>query len=62
MGSIPFLGDIVTLADLATRVVCFINDLRHAQDDFQGLRGEADCLRMSVLPYACTANGRFNLI
>lgn len=46
--SIPGLGDAITLFDLAVRVTTFINDLRHAQDDFIGLRSEADCLRICL--------------
>jgi hypothetical protein len=46
--SIPYFSDVVTLIDVATRVINFINDLRHAQDDFVGLRSEAECLRICI--------------
>ncbi len=46
--SIPGLGDAITLFDLSVRVTTFINDLRHAQDDFISLRSEADCLRICL--------------
>ena len=46
--SIPGLGDAITLFDLSIRVTTFINDLRHAQDDFISLRSEADCLRICL--------------
>jgi hypothetical protein len=46
--SIPGLGDALTLFDLSIRITTFINDLRHAQDDFLGLRAEADCLRICI--------------
>ena len=42
------LGNALTLYDLGIRIATFINDLRHAQDDFLGLRAEADCLRVCV--------------
>ena len=46
--SIPGLDDALTLWDLSFRITAFINDLRHAQDDFLGLRAEADCLRICI--------------
>lgn len=42
------LGDALTLYDLGLRVAAFINDLRHAQDDFLGLRAEANCLQVCL--------------
>jgi len=42
------LGNALTLYDLGIRIATFINGLRHAQDDFLGLRAEADCLRICV--------------
>ncbi|KAK5075941.1 hypothetical protein LTR70_009872 [Exophiala xenobiotica] len=42
------LGNALTLYDLGIRIAAFINGLRHAQDDFLGLRAEADCLRICV--------------
>ena len=46
--AIPGFGDPVALFDLGVRVWSFIDDLRHAQDDFLGLRAEADCLRICI--------------
>lgn len=46
--AIPGLGDAIMLFDLSVRVTTFINDLRHAQDDFISLRSEADCLRICL--------------
>jgi hypothetical protein len=43
-----FVGEAMDIIDLGQRVVNFINDLRHAQDDFLGLRAEADCLRICI--------------
>lgn len=42
------LGDALTLYDVGLRVAAFINDLRHAQDDFLGLRAEANCLQVCL--------------
>ncbi|KAK5942317.1 hypothetical protein PMZ80_004880 [Knufia obscura] len=42
------IGNALTLYDLGIRIATFINDLRHAQDDFLSLRAEADCLRICV--------------
>lgn len=42
------LGDALTLFDVGLRVAAFINDLRHAQDDFLGLRAEANCLQVCL--------------
>ena len=38
------IGNILTLYDLTTRILGFIGDVRHAQDDFIMLRNEAHCL------------------
>jgi hypothetical protein len=46
--AVPGFGDALTLFDLSIRITTFINDLRHAQDDFLGLRAEADCLRICI--------------
>jgi hypothetical protein len=46
--AIPGLGDAIMLFDVSVRVTTFINDLRHAQDDFISLRSEADCLRICL--------------
>ena len=42
--SIPGFGDAMLIWDTAQRVIGFINNLRHAQDDLIGLRAEAKCL------------------
>jgi hypothetical protein len=42
--SIPGFGDAMLIWDTTQRVIGFINDLRHAQDDLIGLRAEAKCL------------------
>ncbi|KAH7381098.1 hypothetical protein BKA64DRAFT_685669 [Cadophora sp. MPI-SDFR-AT-0126] len=41
-------GTIVGLFDLGIRVATFITDLRSAQDDFIGLRAEAECLLICI--------------
>lgn len=46
--SIPGFGDAIGLFDVAIRIWNFIDDLRHAQDDFLGLRAQADCLRICI--------------
>jgi hypothetical protein len=46
--AIPGFGDAIGIWDVALRITTFINDLRHAQDDFLGLRAEADCLRICI--------------
>ena len=42
--AISGFGDATLIWDTTQRVIGFINDLRHAQDDFIGLRDEAKCL------------------
>jgi uncharacterized membrane protein YgcG len=46
--SIPGFGDAVTLFDTTFRLINFINDLRHAQDDLMGLASEAHVLRVCL--------------
>lgn len=46
--SIPGFGDAVTLFDTSIRIISFINDLRHAQDDLLGLASEAHALRICI--------------
>ena len=46
--SIPGLGDAVTLFEVSKRLIEFINDLRHAQDDLLGLQAEANTLRICI--------------
>ena len=48
MAGLGAVSDAIMLFDLSVRVTTFINDLRHAQDDFIGLRSEADCLRICL--------------
>ncbi|KAL9108723.1 MAG: hypothetical protein Q9227_006519 [Pyrenula ochraceoflavens] len=43
-----WVGTIVGLWDVAVRVAGFANDLRSAQDDFVGLRAEAECLLICI--------------
>lgn len=43
-----WVGTIVGLWDVAVRVATFANDLRSAQDDFVGLRAEAECLLICI--------------
>jgi hypothetical protein len=43
-----WVGTIVGLWDLAVRVATFANDIRSAQDDFVGLRAEAECLLICI--------------
>ncbi|KAG4428946.1 hypothetical protein IFR05_015567 [Cadophora sp. M221] len=43
-----WVGTVVSLWDTAIRVAAFANDLRAAQDDFIGLRAEAECLLICI--------------
>ena len=45
MAGLSGIGDAVMLWDLGWRIWGFIDDVRHAQDDFIMLRNEAHCLR-----------------
>lgn len=51
MAGLSGIGDAVMLWDLGWRIWGFIDDVRHAQDDFIMLRNEAHCLR------ECTQRG-----
>jgi hypothetical protein len=46
--SIPGFGDAMLIWDTTQRVIGFINDLRHAQDDLIVLRAEAKCLMVCL--------------
>ncbi|KAH7317450.1 hypothetical protein BKA65DRAFT_515931 [Rhexocercosporidium sp. MPI-PUGE-AT-0058] len=41
-------GTLIGLFDIGVRVAAFANDLRSAQDDFIGLRAEAECLLICI--------------
>jgi hypothetical protein len=43
-----WVNTVVGLWDVANRVAAFANDLRSAQDDFIGLRAEAECLLICI--------------